>query len=63
MVIDPFAACECGGSNRPRKLGVDVTRTLETARAWKGVETVREKFSWRDCEKISQTPAPFHAIA
>ena len=27
------------------------------------VETVREKFSCRDCEKISQPPAPFHAVA
>jgi len=26
------------------------------------IETVREKFSCRDCEKISQAPAPFHAI-
>jgi hypothetical protein len=27
------------------------------------IETVREKFSCRDCEKISQAPAPFHAVA
>src|SRR5665213_92442 len=26
------------------------------------IETVREKFSCRDCEKISQAPAPFHVI-
>jgi hypothetical protein len=26
------------------------------------IETVREKFSCRDCETISQAPAPFHAI-
>ena len=26
-------------------------------------QTVREKFSCRDCEKISQAPAPFHVIA
>lgn len=31
-------------------------------RQWKVIETVREKFSCRDCEKISQTPAPFHVI-
>lgn len=24
---------------------------------------MREKFSCRDCEKISQAPAPFHAVA
>ena len=26
------------------------------------IETVREKFTCRDCEKISQAPAPVHAI-
>jgi transposase len=40
-----------------------VTRTLESIpRQWKVIETVREKFTCRDCEKVSQTPAPFHAI-
>ena len=64
VVIDPPTACECCGSNRLRKLGEDVTRTLEVVpRQWKVIETVREKFSCRDCEKISQAPAPFHAIA
>ncbi len=46
-----------------RKLGEDVTQTLETTpRRWKVIETVREKLSCRDCEKISQSPAPFHVI-
>ena len=27
------------------------------------IETVREKFTCRDCEKISQAAAPFHVIA
>src|ERR1700731_1752162 len=64
VVINPPAACECCGGNRLRKLGEDVTRTLESVpRQWKVVETVREKFSCRDCEKISQAPAPFHAVA
>ena len=46
-----------------RKLGEDVTLTLEVVpRQWKVIETVREKFSCRDCEKISQAPAPFHAV-
>lgn len=31
-------------------------------RQWKVVKTIREKFSCRDCEKISQAPAPFHAV-
>lgn len=64
VVIDPPTACECCGGNRLRKLGEDVTRTLETQpRRWKVIETVREKFSCRDCEKITQAPAPFHVIA
>ena len=62
VVIDPPTACECCGGNRLRKLGEDVTRTLESEpRRWKVIETVREKFTCRDCEKISQAPAPFHA--
>ena len=64
VVIDPPTACECCGGNRLRKLGEDVTRTLETQpRRWKVIETVREKFTCRDCEKIAQAPAPFHVIA
>jgi transposase len=64
VVIDPPTACECCGSSRLRKLGEDVTRTLETTpRQWKVIETVREKFTCRECEKISQSPAPFHVIA
>ena len=64
VVIDPPTTCECCGGNRLRKLGEDVTRTLETQpRRWKVIETVREKFTCRDCEKITQAPAPFHVIA
>ena len=63
VVIDPPTACECCGSTRLRKLGEDVTRTLESQpRQWKVIETVREKFTCRDCERISQAPAPFHPI-
>ena len=63
VVIDPPTACACCGGNRLRKLGEDVTQTLETTpRRWKVIETVREKFSCRDCETISQAPAPFHVI-
>ena len=63
-MIDPPTACECCGGNRLRKLGEDVTLTLETQpRRWKVIETVREKFTCRDCEKITQAPAPFHVIA
>src|SRR5579872_985613 len=63
VVIDPPTACDCCGSVRLRKLGEDVTRTLESIpRQWKVIETVREKFTCQDCEKISQAPAPFHVI-
>ncbi len=63
VVIDPPVACDCCGGTRLRKLGEDVTRTLEViTRQWKVIETVREKFTCRDCEKISQAPAPFHVI-
>ncbi len=64
VVIEAPATCACCGSARLRKLGEDVTRTLETTpRQWKVVETVREKFTCRDCEKITQAPAPFHVVA
>jgi transposase len=64
VVIDAPTACACCGGARLRKLGEDVTRTLETTpRQWKVIETVREKFSCRDCEKITQAPAPFHVVA
>ncbi len=63
VVIDPPTVCECCGGSRLRKLGEDVTRTMESEpRRWKVIETVREKFTCRDCEKISQAPAPFHCI-
>ena len=64
VVIAPPTACACCGGHRLRKLGEDVTRTLESQpRQWKVIETVREKFTCRDCEKVTQAPAPFHAIA
>jgi transposase len=64
VVIDPPTACACCGGNRLRKLGEDVTCTLESIpRQWKVIETVREKFTCRDCEKIRQAPAPFYVIA
>jgi transposase len=64
VVIEAPTACACCGGLRLRKLGEDVTRTLETTpRQWKVVETVREKFSCRHCEKITQAPAPFHVVA
>jgi transposase len=55
------AACLCCGGMRLRKLGEDVTETLEVIpRQWKVIQHVREKFTCRDCEKVSQAPTPFH---
>jgi transposase len=63
VVIAPPTSCACCGGTRLRKMGEDVTKTLESIpRQWKVIETVREKFTCRDCEKISQSPAPFHVI-
>jgi len=62
VVIEAPTACACCGGLRLAKIGEDVTRTLEEVpRRFKVIETVREKFTCRDCEKISQPPAPFHA--
>ena len=61
VVIVAPTSCPCCGSARLSKLGEDITETLEVIpRQWKVIQTVREKFSCRECEKITQPPAPFH---
>ncbi|TIM25271.1 MAG: IS66 family insertion sequence element accessory protein TnpB, partial [Mesorhizobium sp.] len=61
VVIAAPESCPCCGSAKLSKLGEDVTETLEVIpRQWKVIQTVREKFSCRECEKITQPPAPFH---
>jgi transposase len=63
VVLPGPTTCACCGSTRLFKLGEDVTETLEVVpRQWKVVQHVREKFTCRDCEKISQVPAPFHVL-
>ena len=63
VVVAGPTACACCGGTRLSKLGEDVTETLEVVpRQWKVIQTVREKFSCRDCEAIDQAPAPFHVI-
>src|SRR5262245_27655842 len=58
------SACPCCGGNNLRKVGEDVTETLERVPAhWKVIENVTEKFSCRACESMSQAPAPSHPIA
>jgi transposase len=64
VVLPGPTACPCCGGERLHKLGEDTTKTLESVpRTWKVIEYVREKFSCRDCETITQPPAPFHVIA
>ena len=61
-IVEPAPeTCSCCGGDRLRKIGEDITETLEVIpRQWKVIQRVREKFSCRDCETISQPPAPFH---
>src|SRR5271170_3913060 len=64
VIVPGPVACTCCGGTRLSKLGEDITETLEVVpKSWKVIQHVREKFSCRDCEKISQAPAPFHVIA
>ena len=63
VVVPAPPCCPCCGG-RLVKLGEDITETLEVVpRQWKVIQTVREKFTCRSCEKITQPPAPFHVIA
>jgi len=63
VVYPSPSACSCCGGVL-HKLGEDVTETLELIpRQWKVIAHVREKFSCRSCETITQPPAPSHPIA
>ena len=63
VVIAASCSCPSCGSSRLSRLGEDVTETLEVIpRSWKVVQTVREKVSCRDCDTITQPPAPFHVV-
>ena len=63
VVVAGPTACACCGGTRLSRLGEDVTETLEVIpRHWKVIQTVREKFSFRDCENIGQAPAPYHVV-
>lgn len=60
------APCICRhcGSAKIRKLDEKITETLEHVPAtWKVIQHVREVFTCRDCERITETPAPSHPIA
>ena len=63
VVYPAPSACPCCGGAL-RKLGEDVTESLEyVPGSWKVIQHVREKFSCRSCEAITQPPAPSHPIA
>ena len=63
VVIAGPATCPCC-QGKLANLGEDITETLEAVpRSWKVVQTVREKFTCRAGETISQAPSPFHVIA
>ena len=63
VVIPAPCSCPACGGSRLSKLGEHVTETLEVIpRAWKVIQTVREKVACRDCETITQPPAPFHVV-
>ena len=64
VVIAAPCACPACGGTRLSRMGEDVTETLEVIpRRWKVIQTVREKVACRDCDRISQPPAPFHVVA
>jgi transposase len=61
VIVPAPTTCTCCGSSRLRKLGETITETLEVIpRQWKVIQHVREKLTCRDCERISEPPAPFH---
>src|SRR5215211_589344 len=63
VVIPGPTACPCCGG-KLSKLGEDITETLEVEPIrWRVAQTVRERFSCRSCETVTQPPAPFHPIA
>jgi transposase len=63
VVVPAPTACPCCGSDKLCKLGETITETLESIpRQWKVIQTVRERFSCRACETVTQPPAPFHTV-
>jgi transposase len=59
---EPCACDKCGGL-RLHKLGEVASKTLECEpRRWKIIERLREKFACRDCNGVTEPPAPSHPI-
>lgn len=63
VVVPAPVACPCCGGSRLAKVGEAMTETLDVIpRRWFVKQTVREKFSCRDCQAMTEPPAPFHVI-
>jgi transposase len=63
-IVPGPTTCDCCGGSHLRKLGETITETLDVIpRQWKVIQHVREKMTCRDCERISEPPAPFHVTA
>ena len=63
VVYPAPTSCPCCGGTKLSKIGEDITETIDVVpRQLFVTQHVREKFSCRACEKITQPPAPFHAI-
>jgi transposase len=63
VVLPSPTSCPCCGGKLV-KLGETITESLESVpRSYMVIQTVREKFSCRACETITQPPAPFHPIS
>jgi transposase len=63
VVVPPPTTCPCCGGQRLAKVGEVITETLDVVpRRWFVRQTVREKFTCRDCERITEPPAPFHVV-
>ena len=59
----PVACPCCGGAAAQARRGRHRDAGTMSRARWKVIQHVREKFSCRACETITQPPAPFHPIA
>jgi transposase len=63
VIVPGPVACACCGGARLSELGEDITEALEVIpKSWKVIQHAREKFTCRDCEKISQEAPEFESL-
>ena len=59
VVVAVPTICTCCGSSHLVKMGEDVTEMLEVVpRQWKVIQTIREKFTCRDCYESPRRHGP-----